>query len=68
MINAAMIATTLSIQIRFVKYTMVNPIIIPIVVRTPVHYMLRRRPARSYGLNASADLAGLPEVRVEPER
>lgn len=38
--------------------------LIPLVVWPPVHYLLRRRSAHPDGLNASADLAGLPEVRV----
>ena len=43
---------------------MVISAMIPLVVWPPVHFLLRRRPARAGASNASADLAGLPEVRV----
>jgi uncharacterized membrane protein YdjX (TVP38/TMEM64 family) len=43
---------------------MVISAMIPLVVWPPVHYLVRRRPARAGGPAAPADLGGLPPVRV----
>ena len=43
---------------------MVISAMIPLVVWPPVHYLMRRRPDRADPTLPSADLGGLPEVRV----